>query len=671
MKTLKRTIAVFALALILLSAKAFGQNALSKMVGGGATEVVKTMPDNALIAAASAKGAPAYHRHLVRPGLGTTYLIRVMNTELIELKVDLSVSNPPSGWTATLDKSSVKLLPGEKVYVKLELKSSPKLPVGSVAAVKVAAKTSTNQSGELTLEAETTAKRKIYYISIDSFGPEYLALNAKGTGLGKDGDWLTPNLHALMKDCTYFPDHKVHLVAATDMNHAAYLSGSLPGTLGLYSVNVFLFGFDEKGLPIIKATPLDLMYYGKDGKPVTNIFNVVQTPALGGNPNAFTAYISGKAWVPEHYLNPVFGLDRIATANTWPDYVTPSSHVAPKNEMLRQILKTRFGRITLSDAFMWEDPYSAEQAMEVIANEDPDVAYILLGAVDAAGHMYGAAWDLDEWKTNNTPDDPSDDVSKVNRRANRASQIAIVKNADAQVGRLIAFLQARGAYDDSYLVVESDHNMETNFFAGPKLDKILAPTGYSAKKDYFLFTVSQIGALFVRPGNNDPKMIPALEKALEDSRVINPMTGKSESPMIVIDREEMKTGIDKVSGERVTLPMELYSEYYIEHPQQGGLDYPDLLILTKNNYQCRLMGVGLASIGMGKMNIPLPKVNVFVGGHGGPTTQHALLMMRGPAIDQGRISGEQSWSSDVAPTLYALEGYQAPESVQGKKLMGK
>jgi hypothetical protein len=95
------------------------------------------------------------------------------------------------------------------------------------------------------------------------------------------------------------------------------------------------------------------------------------------------------------------------------------------------------------------------------------------------------------------------------------------------------------------------------------------------------------------------------------------------------------------------------------------------MILSKKYYQFELMGVGLASIGMGKMNIPLPKINIFVGGHGGPSTQPSLLMMRGPAIDSGRISDEQSWAADVAPTLYALEGYQAPESVQGKKLMGK
>ena len=79
------------------------------------------------------------------------------------------------------------------------------------------------------------------------------------------------------------------------MNHAAYLSGAYPGRLGIYSVNIFLFGFDPSGRPRLKTTPLDaaktagvdLMYYGPTGKPVTTIFNVLKDPAAGGNQPRF------------------------------------------------------------------------------------------------------------------------------------------------------------------------------------------------------------------------------------------------------------------------------------------------------------------------------------------------------------------------------------------------
>ena len=73
------------------------------------------------------------------------------------------------------------------------------------------------------------------------------------------------------------------------------------------------------------------------------------------------------------------------------------------------------------------------------------------------------------------------------------------------MGRLIDFLK-RGDFDDSYVIVESDHNMETNFFYGPKVQNILKKTEYSPKKDYFLFTASQMGAVFLR--RDDPENRP-------------------------------------------------------------------------------------------------------------------------------------------------------------------
>lgn len=653
-------------AAVMFAQPASSQNVLKKMQAR--KELVKTMPETALISASSAKGSPAFHPHLVRAGAATTYLLRLSNAEAQEVAIDLALSGLSAGWGAKLEKTSLKLGAGQTAYVRLDLSAPAKSAAGSSGTITVKAMTSSGNSGEVVLQAEVTDKHKTYYVSIDSFGPEYLALNSKGNGLGREGDWLTPNVHKLIDEGAFFPGHRAHLVSATDMNHAAFLSGAYPGRLGIYSVNIFLFGFDEKGNPVLKATPVDLMYYGKDGKPVTNIFNVVKDPAFGGNPHAFTAYVSGKNWVPQHYLNPVFGLDRIATVSNFPEYVAPAADTGTVGGQVKQTLSIQLRKFRDNQAFLWEDPYAIDQAIEVINNEDPDVCYILLGATDAAGHLYGAAWDLDEWNTKGTPDDLSDDVSRVNRRGNRLGQVNTVRTADKQLGRFIAFLKERGTYDDSYIVLESDHNMETNFFAGAKLEEIMGKAGYSQKKDYFVFTVSQIGALFARPGNHAPQMIPDLEKALESCRMKNPLTGVMECPLVAFDREEMKTGIDKATGERFSPPGELYSEFYIENPKTGGLSWPDIMLFAKKNYQFPLYGVGLASVGLGKLDIPLPKINIFVGGHGGQSTQNALLSMRGPGIPGRQSLDYPSYSSDVAPTLYALEGYKAPDSVQGRVL---
>ncbi len=372
--------------------------------------------------------------------------------------------------------------------------------------------------------------------------------------------------------------------------------------------------------------------------------------------------------MPEHYRNPVFGLDRIGTVNDYPDYVTPSTHVPMPFEAVVRAMQIQFGKVRDNYYYLWEDPYTIDQVIEITNNEDPDMLYILLGGVDAAGHNFGAAFDLDEWESRGDPDNLARDVSKVNRRANRLGIIETVRTADEQLGRFLDFLKERGAYEDSYIIVESDHNMETNFFKGPRVGKILKGTGYSPRKDYFFFTATQIGMLFVRPGGGDEYMVPAMERALEEYRMKNPLTGQVESPMVVINRDEMKTGIDQATGERVTLPMELYSEYYINHRKEGELLWPDMIVFSRKYYQFPLMGVGLANVGLGNMDIPLPRINVMVGGHGGTSTQPALLVMKGPGIPAANVSYNESWPADVAPTLYSLEGYRVPESVQGRKL---
>ena len=657
------------LALVLITAVSLGaqskEDTKSHMTNPGYKAVVQTMPAGALLAAAGAVGSPAAHRHLVNPGGSTTFMIRLLNSETLPISLGLSLTDPPPGFRAELAEKDVKLDPGQAKFVQLKLSATPEAPPGTRAAVKVQGQASSGKSGEIVVEAETTSKRKIYYISIDSFGPAYLELNARGNRKGKDGDWLMPNLRALLAEGSFFPNHKSHLIAATDMNHASYLSGAYPGRLGLYCVDVYLFGFNRKGVPIFRTTPLDLMYYGPEGKPVTTIFNVVKDPAAGGNPNAFTAYVSGKPWVPEHYRNPVFGLDRIATVNDRPDYVSVTSHPAASSAA-KDTIQTLLGKTKNPDHYLWMDTYTVQEAMEVVQHEDPDVLYLLLGGVDEAGHLYGSGKDLDEWDERGTPDNLADDVSRVNDHANRLGIIKTVKNADAQLGRFLDFLKERGDYDNALIVVESDHNMETVVFSGPPIHKIMKTTGYSAKKDFYAFTASQMGVVFLR--RDDPKILPALEQALEGYRMKNPITGKMECPMVVISREEMKTGIDRATGEQVTPPMELYSEFYLEHPKAGGLKYPDMFLLAKQYYQFPVVGVGLANVGFPIFNVPIPHIYVQIGSHSGRSTQPALLSVRGPGIPRGVTFPDQTYPSDVAPFLYRTEGYTIPESVQGKGL---
>jgi len=664
---LKKKFAVFSLCMFIVASVAIGGDKPMKLqdLTQGFHCVAKTMPEGMLLAASSAVGSPAYHRHLVRSGALTTYMLKVENTESKNISVDLKVDSATEGWKATLADSKVELAPGGKKYVMLKVEPSAGLSVGDVATFVVSAMSGSGVSENVTLEAEITEKRKVYIISIDSLGTKYLELNSKGNGRGSEGDWLMPNLRSFIKEGTYYSDHKVHMISATDGNHAVYLSGAYPGRLGIYSVQIFFFGFDAKGRPIAKSTPLDIMYYGKDRKPVPTIFNVAKDPEYGGNPNAFTAYSAGKAWVPEHYRNSVFGLDRIATVNDYADYVTPYPHPHSGKWLRNLYIKVHLHKLKDPDLFAWEDDYTVDQTIETINNEDPDVFYILLSAVDMAGHAYGAGYDLDEWDDRGTPDDLRDDKSRINPHASREGIVKTVKNADKQFGRLLAYLKERGVYEDAIIAVQSDHNMETNYFDGPPLHKILRKTGYSNKKDYFVATINQIGCIFLRH-KDDPEMAAALEKAMEEYTMENPVTGNIENPITVLNQEEMKTGIDNYTGKRVTFPEEVYSEYYVKYGKEGDLRWPDFLLLIDKYYQFPTLGAGLANVGASQIKVP--PVHLFIGGHGSLSTQSALMAIRGPGIPVGEIVPGETFASDLVPTLYRLEGYKIPEAVQGKGL---
>jgi arylsulfatase A-like enzyme len=243
-----------------------------------------------------------------------------------------------------------------------------------------------------------------------------------------------------------------------------------------------------------------------------------------------------------------------------------------------------------------------------------------------------------------------------------------VKGADAQLGRLLRFLEQRGQFDEAYIIVESDHDMETTSFVGPRIQDIAPSSGFSSKRDYYLFTGSQLGEVFLR--RNDPAIAAAVEKVLEAYRWKDPITGEIECPLIVIDRDEMKSGIDKATGRLVAAPGELYSEYYVEHPRPGRLRWPDLFLFPKAHLQFPCIGAGFGNIGLGVLPFDIPPFTVYVGGHGAPSTQRATLAIRGPGIPEGLIEHAETHPSDVAPTLYMLEGFTNPASVQGKPLPG-
>jgi len=658
---------------------------------------IRAQTEADFISTPSEVGSPTFHYHLVNPGSVTTYLIEVKNIWDNPVDVELGAESDKDGsWSVSLSESKVsRLMPDERRAVTLTLRPSEALGDGEVLQVKLTAVAENDFADVCKVAAQTASHQKVYFVSIDSLHPAYLQLNAAGAGPGKDGDRLMPNLHRLQQRSVFYPNAKAHIISATDMNHFNFLAGTMTGTSGIPLVATAFFGFDEKGKPITVANrnlKSEITIYG-EGKKVKTIFNSAKT----FNPRAWTAFVSGKGWVPEMMKFPDYQLDRVITGAETPEWANPipggSDSPAKQLRSLLRALLARPGKkahqlgnpenlpepqdrrenyplAKLMNGVPSQfppDKWVMDAALKVLENEDPDVFYVLLAAVDDAGHAYGSAFDPEEWDSRGTAT-LKDDVSQFDSRASRQGILNVVREADKQLGRLLDLLEERGSLDKVILVAESDHAMVTHYRKSLALGERLKKAGkFDSKADYFFGGASSVGMVANKTGN--PAVMADVEAALESWQVKNPVTGRLECPVIVYNREEMKTGFDQATGKQWMLPNEYYSAYYVEHRKPGQVQWVDLLILTAPNYKFRLEGVGLGNLGMTSLPIKLPKWGFFIGGHGSFDTQPCLLMVSAPGVKPA-VRQDQVYAMDLAPAIERIEGWQIPESTDGKGLPG-
>ena len=99
------------------------------------------------------------------------------------------------------------------------------------------------------------------------------------------------------------------------------------------------------------------------------------------------------------------------------------------------------------DLHVGGDNWSADAAIRVIeADSDWRGMLVSLGAIDKMGHMWG----------------PEDDVTGPPGSDQQISHLPFAaKNADAQVGRIVDALEARGLLDETLIVITADHAAQT------------------------------------------------------------------------------------------------------------------------------------------------------------------------------------------------------------------
>lgn len=554
--------------------------------------------------------------------------------------------------------------------------------------------------------ASAPGREKLIFIAIDALHPKYFALDARGMPGGSEGNWLMPNIRAFLKRSLWYTNAKCYLPSATDMNHLNALAGTSSAQTGIISVWAQPTGWDESGDAVITRTSMSLARDDR-GRPVDTLFAAWKRRW----PDSKTLFITGKEWVGEMFRSngSESGIDILVTGPNHPDYLEPPHResladpatdpdadcdpesgrkgyfgwpMMPSDTMTR--LYTGQGSLLTKQMELFashfpHDSWIVDSTLEIFRRENPDMAYILLAQCDDAGHCIGNAPDPSEFVDGADPCRPPagcEDkpeyhlVSSRNPLLIKEAILDVLRDVDIQFGRLMDGLGRQGVLADAKVILLSDHSavnhLATDDFASTDCVGLLenagivAMRGYLDKRDMYAFSVSSYGVLYWR---DRKEMVPRAKDFLLAHRAVNPQTGIAECPWWVLDRADMRNGV-----EGVCLPGELYHAYYVDEDREKTLIWPDLIILAKNGWQIPVYNGQIPNVGI-KAPTWGPPWRVYNGGHGSVDTQPIVAAI---SVPKGRVgtSDRPVRIADLGVTAASLFGLELRSTTVGKDLSG-
>jgi predicted AlkP superfamily pyrophosphatase or phosphodiesterase len=636
--------------------------------------------------------------HLVAAGTGTTFVLSALNQAGASANVTVSIQ-APAAWPGLLAGADAVFRPvgtgapqltlsipgGQTRFLVAQLGAADTLAEGATATAVVTASVQGAPQGTVQLHARVRNRPKLFYVALDGAGSGYLSLDKHGNHYDGRFPRLMPRATEFKARAALMTKASGLLPSTTDGNHAAALTGSWPGTLGLFSVKRQYLGDDLTGKSVIVDGSKGLLRWGPDGQPIQTMFDLSRNPGAGGDPGAFNVLVSGKQWLADLLRDPAT-LDLAVGAQSFPSYIPapqpyrmgdpPSddnpkqdregTNLGPASTLHRYSAQASYAGLNPSRTP--EDRWVAEAALRIIAAEDPDVLYVNLADCDTVQHIFGAADRPEEWTDPGTPNVLWDDVNVYNPEANRDPVLDTVFEADYDFGLIMDLLGARQMLDRAYVTLLSDHGAATVMHTHETvLDvaRILRAAGIPKNASERLVTSGEMGWIALK----DPAMGPRIETILQQHEEDDPVLKARVHPFIVLNRAEMDSGVDDVEGPMTAdgiaanLRGELYSEWSVDgtDPTVPKVRWPDLFIFTRYNYQNALIRSNSIS--------PSQTGSPFNGHHGSRRTADVILALSGPGIQPGAY-GDAATLADLAPTLYRLLGIAPPGHVDGKALLG-
>lgn len=416
---------------------------------------------------------------------------------------------------------------------------------------------------------------------------------------------LTPNLNALKAEGTFYNESRAMFSAETIPNHVAMMTGVNPQRNGI-ATNNFLDFVDpanvvERDLSVPEELTANTLFTWVDK----------QCRVSGINPDIRTGATLSKKYLFEVFQGDAFNTERqnrnpnvfnVAPDTLWdpassPAYISPSFEYTP-------------------------DPPTLQQALTQLPGAD--FLFINLGDVDRFAHAFGT-------------------VSRA---------VALVE-ADAQIGRLRSALTSAGRWENTVLIVLSDHGMDI------ALNPFITGISTQPALDALATCITPMQA--VQNGGSDSiyvldRSLPLDQRqaALRAARAC--LTGTQDCAAVCAGTTRPANAAqiagawyttDDPADPDGTMPASLASK----HPNLG-----DLVLAAEQGF---------------KFSEPGPTSNPIPGNHGHPVTFRSTMLISGgsPWVKKAQVIAssvpdptpfdrlpEQSENIDVMPTLAWLLG---------------
>ena len=452
---------------------------------------------------------------------------------------------------------------------------------------------------EATASATAGPPLRVYVVVVDGLLPTQVGLR-------------TPTLNELKNQGTWYEQARAVAPAETLPNHAAMATGVVPQKSGIVA-NQFFRG----------KTVREYMQYPEFFEADTITTRLER---------AYRGDISTATILSKEYLYGLFRGEHDGPGDALPQREA-DFHWDPRSQSA-YIGNPSFHALDVAtmDALLgWVRTQEG--------SAQPQFGFVNLGDVDRAGHA-------DEQGVGTAAADRgASGEDELSEQHSAPFQQAAIEDTDTQIGRLVTELKNTGAWDESVLIVLSDHGMDWGpQNQGVKTVDALAAAGYVRGSDLTSGTTTDFAVV---GGGGSELIYPYVERDIEPmARILCSVEG-----VAVVATRRPVPGLDSAGCRGRTL-----AELGLDHRYS-----PDIELFLEPGWR--------SSPGD-------PTVNPLPGNHGHTITQHSALLVSGghPAVDPaGPIGGTRVYARNdvapptgpgvlsVAPTVAGLFGIGAPE----------